>query len=77
MFSNAYLTIFYKHPVRTLNFFFFYTQTDQQTDRQTFLPIEALTRSLKMGQATKDKHSSIYDQKVLSPTKESWKNGSE
>ena len=52
MLSNAYLSIFYKQPVKTLNFIFFYTQTDQQTDRQTdpqtFVAIEAPTRSLEI-----------------------------
>ena len=33
MFSNAYLIIFYKHSVKTLNFIFF---THRHTDRQTY-----------------------------------------
>ena len=35
MFFNAYLSIFYKHPVKTLNSIFIYTNTDGQLDRQT------------------------------------------
>ena len=41
----------YKHQAKALNLIFFYNfspHTDRQTDRQTFVPIEAPTRSLKI-----------------------------
>ena len=50
MFTNAYLSIFYKYSVKTVNFFFFLhtdRQTDRPTDPQTFVPIEGPTRTLK------------------------------
>ena len=56
IFSNAYLTIFYKHPVKTLNLIFFssHRQTDRQTDICTHrsLKIKRINKSVKSKSAT-------------------------